>query len=212
MKPTKPTVFVVDDDAGVRKAIGLLMKSVGLHAETFPGAREFLDSYDPDRPGCLVLDVRLAGTSGLDLLEGLPERRITLPVIIITGHGDAPTAVRAIHGGAVAFIEKPFRDQDLLDHINRAMEHDAEYRRHRAHRAEVAARFARLTPRERQTLDLLVAGKSSKQIALGLGISITTVNIHRNRIMTKLQADSVVDLVRLVQALESDADEDRSLA
>ena len=193
----EPTVFVVDDDPAVRKAMGLLMKSVGLNAETSPSAREFLDGYDPARPGCLVLDIRMAGMSGLELQEKLREQQITLPVIIITGHGDVPTAVRAIQAGALGFIEKPFRDQVLLDHINRAIEQDATRRRDQARRTHVESRIARLTPREREVVDLLVAGKSSKQIGFELGISVTTVNLHRSHAMSKLQVDSVVDLVRM---------------
>jgi len=198
MRP-EPTVFVVDDDPSVRRALRRLIESVELNVETFAAADEFLDGYDPARPGCLVLDVRMPGVSGLDLQETLASREVLLPVIFITGYGDVPTTVRAMKGGAVDFIEKPFNEQVLLDAIHRAIEQDARLRRERAERAEILSRVARLTPREREVLTRVVAGKMNKQIAAELGTSEKTIKVHRARVMSKMQAESLAELVVLAQ-------------
>lgn len=197
---TEPTVFVVDDDPGVRAALSLLMKSVGLNVEVFAGAREFLTAYQPERPGCLVLDVRMPGMNGLELQEELRTRGIAIPVIILTGYGDVPMAVRAVQAGAVDFIEKPFREEVLLERVWGALRQDAARRRDEVEIKETRKRLGLLTPRERQVLDLVVAGKQNKVIAADLGISMKTVEFHRSRIMDKLQADSVATLVRMVLA------------
>ncbi len=200
---SEPTVFVVDDDPGVREGLEILVGSTGRPVETFPDAQAFLQAWDRQRPGCLVLDIRMPGMRGLQLQEQTRARRIDLPVIIITGQGDVPAAVRAMRGGAVDFIEKPFNDVILLDRIARAIAQDDRNRQERVARAQSAERLAQLTPREREVLDLLVAGKTTKQIAARLGISFQAVAAHRNRIMDKLEADNVVDLVHI--ALTSDA-------
>jgi two-component system response regulator FixJ len=193
------TVFVVDDDPSVRRALRRLIDSVELHVETYASAEGFLNAYDPARPGCLVLDVRMPGVSGLDLQETLAGRDVLLPVIFITGYGDVPTTVRAMKGGAVDFIEKPFNEQLLLDAVHRGIEQDARLRRERAERADVLRRVAQLTPRERQVLTRVVAGRMNKQIAAELGTSEKTVKTHRARVMSKMQADSVAELVVLAQ-------------
>lgn len=198
----EPTVFIVDDDEAVRDSLRWLMKSVGLAAETYPSAQAFLDSYDPQRPGCLVLDIRMPGMSGLDLQELLPERGVELPLIFISGHGDVPMAVRALKSGAFDFIEKPFNDQLLLERVQRAIEADAAQRRERSARADITARMALLTPREREVLDRVVAGASNKGISRDLGVSLKTVEAHRARVMEKLQAGSLTELVRLVLSVE----------
>lgn len=195
---TEPTVFVVDDDDGVRKGLDLLLRSVGLNVEVFSGAPEFLEEYNPDRPGCLVLDVRMPGMSGLELQERLKTEQIDIPIILLTGHGDVPMAVRAVQAGAVDFIEKPFREQVLLDRIQQALLLDAQRRQNRAQRAGVASRLANLTPREREVLRLVVSGKHNKSIAADLGVTVKTIEFHRSKIMEKTQADSVAELVRLV--------------
>jgi len=194
---SEPTVFVVDDDEAVRKALSLLIKSAGISVESYASAGEFLDGYDPKRPGCLVLDIRMPGMNGLELQEKLVSKQIKIPVIIITGHGDVPTAVRAIKKGVVDFVEKPFDDHIILDRIRMAIEQDNETRRDMAQRAEVESRLALLTPREREVMNLLVAGKASKEIAFEFGLSRKTVDIHRSHIMMKLGLDSLADLVRI---------------
>src|SRR5678815_4418047 len=197
-----PTVFVVDDDAPVRDGLKLLLRSVGHRVETCASAQEFLDLYTDDRPGCLVLDVRMPGMSGLDLQERLNERRAILPIIFITGHGDVPMAVEALQAGALDFLQKPFRDQELLDRIARALEKDASNRRELVELKQIAARFAELTPRERAVMDLVVQGKANKVIAGDLDISQRTVEIHRARVMEKTQAGSLAHLVRMVLRLQ----------
>ncbi len=198
MKP-EATVFVVDDDPSIRRALRRLIDSVELKVETYSSAEDFLNAYDLNRPGCLVLDVRMPGVSGLDLQETLASRDVYLPVIFVTGYGDVPTTVRAMKGGAVDFIEKPFNEQLLLDAVHRAIEEDARLRRERAERADVLRRVALLTPREREVLMRVVAGKMNKQIAADLGTSEKTVKVHRARVMSKMQADSVAELVVLAQ-------------
>ena len=197
-----PTVFVVDDDAPVRDGLKLLLRSVGHRVETCASAQEFLDLYTDDRPGCLVLDVRMPGMSGLDLQERLNERHAILPIIFITGHGDVPMAVEALQAGALDFLQKPFRDQELLDRIARALEKDASNRRELVELKQIAARFAELTPRERAVMDLVVQGKANKVIAGDLDISQRTVEIHRARVMEKTQAGSLAHLVRMVLRLQ----------
>ncbi len=202
MSTEQPTVFIVDDDEAVRDSLSWLMSSVGLAAESFSSAQGFLDEYVPSRPGCLVLDIRMPGISGLDLQEQLPSYKIELPLIFISGHGDVPMAVRALKSGAFDFIEKPFNDQVLLECVQRAIEKDAEYRRKRAAKADVTARMDLLTPREREVLELVVDGASNKVISNSLGVSLKTVEAHRSRVMEKLQAGSLSELVRLVLSLE----------
>jgi two-component system response regulator FixJ len=194
---TEPTVFVVDDDEAVRQAMVLLLDSVGLKVETYASAEGFLEGYQASRPGCLVLDVRMPGTSGLVLQEMLAARGIDIPIIFITGHGDVPTSVRAMKAHALDYLEKPFNDQDLLDRINEAIERDATTRGDRAETAEIAARIGSLTRREREIMQLLVDGKSSKAMAMELNISEKTVQVHRARVMEKMQATSVAALVRM---------------
>lgn len=193
----KQTVFVVDDDAAVRDSLSWLIKSVGLNVETFGSAQEFLNACTPNRAGCLVLDVRMPGMSGLDLQEKLAGQRIFLPVIIITGHGDVPMAVRTVKSGAFDFIEKPFNDQVLLDRIQQALEKDAEQRIHQAEHDEISRRINKLTPREKEVMDMVVGGNPNKIIASELGISCRTVEIHRGRVMEKMQANSLSDLMRI---------------
>lgn len=195
---TRPTVFVVDDDHAVRDSLSAVMNSVDLGVETFESAQDFLAVYHADRVGCLVLDVRMPRMSGLDLMDRLREDGVELPIIFITGHGDVPTAVRALKSGAIDFLEKPFSHQDLLDRIHEALRLDSENRRNRDEREVVESRMALLTPRERQVLDLIVGGRPNKVIAETLDISLKTVEHHRSRIMSKMGAQGAVDLVRRV--------------
>lgn len=198
MTEPKPTVFIVDDDLGVLDSLEFLMRSVDLRAEIYKSAREFLDAFDPQRPGCLVLDVRMPEMSGLELQERLGSMGSVLPIIFITAHGDIPMAVQAVKAGAVDFVQKPFRDQDLIDKVQTALKHDAELRRQLADRAEIIARIESLTPREREVMDLVVAGRPNKAIAHALEISQRTVEIHRARVMEKMRAKSVPHLVQMV--------------
>jgi len=195
----KQVVFIVDDDLGVRQMIARMVRSVGLAAEQFASVPEFLGKFDPERAGCLVLDVRMPGTSGLELQDRLAEVGAPIPIIFITGHGDVPMSVRAMKGGAVDFIEKPFHDQVLLDAIHSALELDAERRKSASARIDARARLDTLTPREREVLSLVVAGLANKQIAARLGTSEQTIKLHRGRVMTKMGADSVARLVVLAQ-------------
>ncbi len=192
------TVFVVDDDQAVRDSLALLVHSVGLQVETFASAGDFLDSYRPDRRGCLITDIRMPGMSGLELQERLCADGHHIPVIVLTGFGDVPTAVRALKGGAVDFLEKPFNPQALLDLVQQAIAQDAEIRAQAAHEARLAERKALLTPREQEVMELVVAGKANKVIAIDLSISERTVELHRARIMKKMQARSLAELVRMV--------------
>jgi two-component system, LuxR family, response regulator FixJ len=194
----RPTIFVVDDDTAVRDALKLLLRSVGQAVETFGSAQEFLDAYGEDRPGCLVLDIRMPGMSGLELQQKLNEKHSILPIIFITGHGDVPMAVEAMQAGAVDFIQKPFRDQDLIDRINQALEKDGSNRAALGERNDIRRRLETLTPREREVLDLVVHGKANKVIAGDLKLSQRTVEIHRARVMEKMQASSLAHLVRMV--------------
>ena len=192
-----PTVFIVDDDAAIRFAMQALMDSVNLNHEIFASADEFLEKMTDQRPGCLVLDIRMPGLGGLELQEELIKRGNTLPIIFITGHGDVPMAVEAMQKGTVDFIQKPFRDQELLDRIREALATDEERREQQQHHAEVASRLDRLTNREREVFDLVVTGKPNKVIAYELGVSQRTVEIHRARVMEKMQARSLADLVKM---------------
>lgn len=202
MRELTPTVYIVDDDSGVRSSIRVLMKSVGLAAMPFPSAKDFLEAYHPNSPGCLVLDIRMPGMSGLELQEALNERGAVIPVIFITGHGDIPMAVEAMRHGAFDFLQKPFRDQDLIDRIQQALARDAETRQSLQEHARIRARIASLTPREREVLELLTSGKANKMMAQDLGLSQRTVEIHRAHVMEKMGAKSVAQLVRMVMDLE----------
>jgi len=195
------TVFVVDDDEGMREALQSLLRSVGLQVITFASAREFLTRPRPDAPACLVLDVRLPDLSGLDLQRELVAAQLDFPIIFITGHGDIPMTVQAMKAGAVEFLTKPFRDQALLDAVAQALEKARAARAQRAGRAELQERYAHLTPREREVLELVVAGLLNKQIASTLGLSEITVKVHRGQVMQKMGAESVTDLVRMADRL-----------
>lgn len=198
-------VYVVDDDAAVRDGLKWLIESVELQVAPCPSAQAFLEAYDRSRPGCLVLDVRLRGMSGLDLQAELARRDISIPTIVVTGHGDVPMAVRAMKLGAIDFVEKPFNDQELLERIQKAIEGDLEARRGDRERAEACALLATLSPREREVLDLLVLGKANKEVADQLGLSTRTVEGHRARLMEKLACGSLAELVRLSLRAESPA-------
>ena len=197
-----PTVFLVDDDEAVRDSLGLLMKSVALASQSFASADEFLADFDPDRPGCLVLDIRMPGMSGMELQQKLLDMQAILPIIFITGHGDIPMAVEAMQRGAIDFIPKPFRDHELLDCINKALEDDRRNRDTLLEREEVEKRIDRLTPREKQVMELVVQGKANKVIAGDLDVSQRTVEIHRARVMEKMQARSLAQLVRMVMQIQ----------
>jgi two-component system, LuxR family, response regulator FixJ len=196
-KELSPTVFIVDDDPAIRFAMQALMDSVHIPHEIYDSGDAFLENVGESRPGCLVLDIRMPGLGGLELQEELLRRGSTLPIIFITGHGDVPMAVEAMQKGAVDFIQKPFRDQELLDRIRQALRTDQERRHEQQQHAEVAERLARLTNREREVFDLVVTGKPNKVIAYELGVSQRTVEIHRARVMEKMQARSLADLVKM---------------
>jgi FixJ family two-component response regulator len=203
MKDVDAIVFVIDDDESLREALKSLIRSVGLRVETFASARDFLESSRPDLPACLILDVRMPGLSGLDLQRDLAEANIHIPIIFITGHGDIPMSVRAMKAGAVEFLTKPFRDQDLLDAIQQALERDRLVRSQQADNAELLTRYHSLTPRETEVFGLVVKGLLNKQIALQLGTSEITVKLHRRQVMEKMHADSLADLVRMAERLSN---------
>lgn len=200
----EPTVFIVDDDQAVRDSLCWLIEAAGLSVKAFNSAQEFLAIYDPQWAGCLVLDVRLPGMSGLELQRELAQRQVMLPIIIITGHGDVSTAVRAMKAGAIDFIEKPFSDDLLIHRVRDALEKDAQNRQVSADRNHIQQRIALLTPREKQVLELVVQGKLNKQIAADLHLSQKTVEAHRANLMSKMQATNVADLVK--QAMGANID------
>jgi FixJ family two-component response regulator len=212
VKDTDAVVFVVDDDSSVREAIRSLLSLEGLRVETFGTAQEFLRSERPDLPGCVVLDVELPGLSGLDLQRELAAHGIKLPIIFITGYGDIPMSVRAMKAGALEFLTKPFRDQDLLDAIQQAHERDRAVRQHSREIAELRECFDALTSREREVMSLVVAGWLNKQIGFELEISEITVKIHRGRVMNKMGARSLAELVRMTERLEIPTAKDQSAA
>jgi FixJ family two-component response regulator len=201
MKTGDPIVFVVDDDSSMREALTDLITSVGLLVEAFKSAREFLEHMRRDTPACLVLDVRLPGLSGLDLQRELARREAPIPIIFITGHGDIPMSVRAMKEGAVEFLAKPFRDQDLLDAIQHALEIDRAARQERSLVADMRRRYESLTNREREVMRLVVSGLLNKQIAGELGSSEVTVKMHRGQVMRKMKAQSIVELLRMAEKI-----------
>lgn len=194
---SEPTVFIVDDDAAIRQAMEFLMRSVDMKHETYRSADEFLTAWNETRRGCLVLDIRMPGMGGLELQERLREHGSSLPIIFITGHADVPMAVDAMQNGAFDFIQKPFRDQELLERIAAAMKTDRARRAEQERKSDVSERMATLTPREREVMDLVVTGKPNKVAAYELGVSQRTVEIHRARVMEKMGARSLADLVRM---------------
>jgi FixJ family two-component response regulator len=201
MEETQPVIYVVDDDGGVRKAMDTLLRSVGLGVRTFASASEFLRAKLSDVPGCLVLDVRMPGMSGLDLQSEMTKADIDIPIIFITGHADVAMAVKVMKAGAVEFLTKPFHDQDLLDSLQRAVERDRLTKQHRAGLVELRQRFNSLTHRQREVMEYVVKGLLNKQIAVQLGTSETTIKLHRGQVMRKMQAQSLPDLVRAAVCL-----------
>jgi FixJ family two-component response regulator len=201
MKTEAASVLVVDDDPGVRNAMRSLLKSVGLNSTLFGSAQEFLAAYEPSQPGCLVLDIRMPGMSGLELQQQLNLRGAVIPVIFMSGHGDIPMAVEAMQHGAFDFLQKPFRDQDLLDRIQRAIVKDGELRKSLGEHARIRSQLESLTPREREVHDLMTQGLQNKSIAQKLAVSPRTIEIHRARVMEKMHAHSVAELVRMMMDL-----------
>ena len=198
MKSAGPLVYLVDDDDAVRDSLGLLLRSIGLDCELYASALDFLEHYDPKTQSCLVADIRMPGLSGLELQQRLNEQRAEVPVIFITGHGDVPMAVNAMKAGAADFIQKPFRDQDLIDRIHKALDADKERRAARAELDTIRARIALLTPREAEVMQRVVRGQANKVIAMDLGVSQRTVELHRARVMRKLKMRSLAELVHAV--------------
>jgi len=201
MTESEPIVFVIDDDASVRDALRSLIRSVGLQVELFSSGQEFLKRKRPDMPSCIILDVRLPGISGLDFQCRLAADNLNIPIIFVTGHGDIPMSVRAMKQGAVEFLTKPFRDQDLLDAIQLALERDQTRLQEEAKTAKLQERFESLTPREREVLPLVVAGLPNKHVAAEIGTSETTVKVHRSQLMRKMGAESLADLVRMAERI-----------
>jgi len=206
MTEEQPYVFVVDDDEPVRDAIGLLLDTVDIPHESFDSAQAFLGSYEGHRTGCLVLDIRMPGMSGLELQDHLRKAQDPLPIIFITGHGDIPMAVEAMKKGAVDFIRKPFRDQELLDRVQEAMNQDAENREHHADLEAVREHAANLTPREQEVFERVAEGQANKVVAIDLEISERTVEIHRSQVMQKMQARNLADLVKMKILLDQNRD------
>lgn len=198
-----PCVFIIDDDASIRRSVQDLLSSVALDSQAFATPQEFLQSTRAARPGCLVLDVRLPGTSGLDFQGELAQAGVTLPIIFLSGHGDVPLTVRAMKSGAVEFLTKPFRPQELLDAVQQALERDRTLRARRGETAELRHRYQTLTPREREVMELVVTGLLNKQIAARLGTGEHTVKIHRSRVMVKMKADSLAALIHMADRLKS---------
>ena len=201
MSQAEPTVFIVDDDALVRESLKDLIRSVGLRVELFASAQEFLRSQHPDAPSCLVLDVRMPGLSGLDLQKQASEAGLEIPIIFITGHGDIPMTVRAMKAGAIEFLSKPFRDQDLLDAIQQALERSRKAHKQQAVTKELRRRFASLTPRQREVMERVVAGLINKEIGAELGSSEKTVKVQRHQVMEKMGARSLPELVMMADSL-----------
>lgn len=201
MKDDSPIIYLVDDDDAVRDSLGMLFRSIGLKHEAYPSALDFLERYDRARHSCLVADIRMPGLSGLELQQRLNEQNAEMPIIFITGHGDVPMAVTAMKAGAADFIQKPFRDQDLIDRIHKALAADRERRKGRAEQDEIRARIALLTPREKEVMERVVRGQANKVIAMDLGVSQRTVELHRARVMRKLRLRSVAELVHAVDRI-----------
>jgi two-component system response regulator FixJ len=208
---TLPMIYLVDDDEAVRDALGMLFKSIGLRYEAYGSALDFLEHYDSRRPSCLVADVRMPGLSGLELQQRLNEQRKEIPIIFITGHGDVPMAVTAMRSGAADFIQKPFRDQDLIDRIHKALERDRERRKGRAAEDAIRERLALLTPRETEVMQRVARGQANKVIAMDLGVSQRTVELHRARVMKKLRLRSVAELVHAIDRIGGVAITDTAL-
>ncbi len=203
MNPTDPVVFIVDDDPAVRDSLCMLVKGLGVQIQTYPAAEAFINDFDAGTPGCLVLDIRMGGMNGLELQEQLAQRQVDLPIIFITGYGDIPTAVRATRKGAVDFIEKPFNHEVLLERIQQAIKLNARSRQAKAQHAEVATRIENLSPREREVMELVISGMTSKQIARQLCRSEKTIKAHRLHLMKKLRAHTSTELVRMALTARS---------
>ena len=199
----EPVVYVVDDEPDIRDAVRLLLRSVGLKVESFGLAQRFLEAYQPQQPGCLILDIRMPGMSGPELQEALSQKKLALPVIVITGHGDVPLTVRTMKAGAITVLEKPFNDQLLIDAVQQALEIDRKHRIKQSELDSITARLSQLTPRETEVLDRVVKGTLNKLIAADLDLSVRTVEIHRARIMNKMQAESLPELVKMVMLINA---------
>jgi len=196
MAKEDPIIFVVDDDEAVRLSTEMLIRSMGLRVESFESAAEFLEDFDPQQPGCVILDIRMPGMSGLELQEHINGIGATIPIVFVTGHGDVPMAVTAMKAGAVDFIQKPFRDQELIDRVHAALDRDSENREQSRAKEKIQAHVDLLTTRELEVMNLVVDGRANKEIAFDLGLSPRTVEIHRARVMSKMNAGSLPDLVR----------------